>query len=97
MLAQMGFNDAAITALENLGLDHIGAYDDITEKDIPSMMKELCCSNVFVRQTSQNFLQALRYWVIPQERLQIYYLPEHFTEELMRASLQHYQSSLEPP
>jgi hypothetical protein len=97
MLARMGFNDAAITALENLGLDHIGAYCDITKKDIPSMMKELRRNNVFVRQTSQNFLQALRYWVIQQEHLQVNYLPEQFTEELMRASLQPYQSTLETP
>jgi hypothetical protein len=96
MLVRMGFNDAVITALENLRLDHIGAYCDITEKDIPSMMKELNHNNVFVRQMSQNFLHALCYWVIWQECLQVNYLPGQFTEELMRASLQQYQSSLEP-
>ncbi len=34
MLECIGLNAAAITALESLGLDHIGAFYDLTDKDI---------------------------------------------------------------
>ncbi|MFN9979998.1 MAG: hypothetical protein ACK53Y_08805 [bacterium] len=55
----MGLSVAAITGLENLGLDDVQAFNDLTEKDIPSIIKELRRGNVLVRQTSQNYLQAL--------------------------------------
>lgn len=71
------------------------AFSDITEKDIPSIMKESRRTNVLIRQTSQNYLQALCYWVIKKERLQVNYLPEEFTDAVMHVSLQQYQSSIE--
>jgi hypothetical protein len=59
ILTRMGLSVAAITGLENLGLDDVQAFNDLTEKDIPSIIKELRRGNVLVRQTSQNYLQAL--------------------------------------
>jgi hypothetical protein len=97
MLRRIGLSAAAITALENLGLDNIQAFHDVTEKDIPAMLKEVCRGNILVRQTSQNYLHALRYWVMRQERFQLNYVPEDFTEELMRESLERYQRSQETP
>jgi hypothetical protein len=41
MLECIGLNAAAITALELLGLDHVGAFHDLTQNDIPSIVKEL--------------------------------------------------------
>jgi len=38
MLGRMGLSVAAITSLENLGLDNIQAFSEITEKDIPSIV-----------------------------------------------------------
>lgn len=93
MLDRIGLNNAAIAALENLGLDHIGSFHDITEKDIPAIVKELRRGGTLVKQTSQNFLQALRYWVMRQERLQRNYVPEEFTDVVMRHSLQQWQAS----
>lgn len=81
----MGFSDAAITGPEGLGLDHLDTFADVREKDIPSMIKELRRSNILIRQTSQNYLQALCYWVVHQ-RLQVNYLPEDFTEPVMHIS-----------
>jgi len=59
MLGTMGFSANAIAALNDLGIDNMDALCDITEKDIPSMMKEIRRGNIFIRQTSQNYLQAL--------------------------------------
>ena len=97
MLQRMGFTQQAIAQLQNLGLTSLEDYCDISEKDVPAIMKELRRGNVLVRQTSQNYLQALRYWVVRKERLQVNYLPQQFTDEVMRTSLQRYQCSLEPP
>jgi hypothetical protein len=97
MLSRMGLGAAAITFLENLGLDAIDAFSDITEKDIPSIVKELQQNNVLVWQTSQNYLLALCFWVMHQEQLHLNYLPEDFTDAIMRTALQWYQASLDPP
>lgn len=64
MLQRMGFTQEAVTQLQDLGLNSLEDYWDISEKDIPAIMKELRRNNIFVRQTSQNYLQALRYWVM---------------------------------
>jgi hypothetical protein len=93
MLGRMGLSVAAITSLENLGLDYIQAFSEITEKDIPSIVKEVRRNNTLVCQTSQNYLHVLRYWVIRQERLQVNYTPQEFDEVTMRESLQRYQTS----
>ena len=93
MLQCIGLNDADITALENLGLDTVDAFHDITEKDIPSIVKELRRTGILVKHTSQNYLQALRYWVMRQERLQCNYTPQEFNEITMRHSLQRWQAS----
>jgi len=97
MLGRMGFSAQAINALADLGIDSMESLCDITEKDIPSMMKEIRRGNVFIRQTSQNYLQALCYWVMGQERLQLNYLPEDFNDIVMRETLLRYQHSLETP
>jgi len=96
MLIRMGFSPGASASLENLGLDDIQSFSKITDKDIPSVVKELCRTNVLVRQTSQNYLQALRYWVLRQERLQVNYRADDFSDLVMRESLQRYQASLDP-
>ncbi len=57
----MGMSDAAITALEERGLDQMEAFGDISEKDIPSILKELWRNNILICQTTQNYLHALRY------------------------------------
>jgi hypothetical protein len=80
ILMRLGFNAAAITQLENLGMTNLEAFGDISEKDIPSIMKELRRNNILVRQTSQTYMQALRYWVIRRERLQVNFVPEDFTD-----------------
>jgi len=95
MLGRMGLSVAAITSLENLGLDNIQAFSEITEKDIPSIVKEVRRNNTLVCQTSQNNLHALRYWVMRQERLQVNYTPQEFDEVTMRESFQRYQTSLD--
>jgi hypothetical protein len=95
MLTRIGLSDATITALEDLGLDHVGSFHDLTEKDIPLIVKELRRVGVLIKQTSQNFLYALRYWVMRQERLQINYLPEQFDDVTMHYSLQRWQASCE--
>jgi hypothetical protein len=64
MLTRIGLSDDAIAALEELGLDDVGSFHDITEKDIPSIIKELRKGGILIKQTSQSFLQALRYWVM---------------------------------
>jgi hypothetical protein len=95
MLTRMGFSNQDVVSLENLGPNNIQAFSKITDKDVPSIIKELRHTNVLVQQTSQNYLQALRYWVMRQERLQVNYIPDDFNELVMRESLQCYQSSLE--
>jgi len=96
MLGRMSMSNNAITALEDLGLDSMDAFCDITTKDIPSMIKELRQNNILVRQTSQNYLHASHCWVMRQERLQVNYMPEDFDEMEMRESIKRYQTSLEP-
>jgi hypothetical protein len=88
MLLRLGFSNEAITRLRDLGLTSLEDFCDISEKDIPSIMKELCRNNILVRQTSQNYLQALRYWVMRKERLQVNYTPQEFTDATLRTSLQ---------
>jgi hypothetical protein len=95
MLGHMGLSVAAITSLENLGLDNIQNFSEITEKDIPSIVKEVRRNNTLVRQTSQNYLHSLRYWVMRQERLQVNYTSQEFDEVTMRESFQRYQTSLD--
>jgi len=95
VLRRMGLSDAAIQGLANLGLDNVQSFSDVTEKDIPSIIKELRRNNIMVHQTSQNYLQALRYWVMRQERLHVNYVAEDFTDLVMRESLQRYQTSTE--
>jgi hypothetical protein len=90
----MGFSNEVIVALGNLGIIHFESLCDVTEKDIPSMIKEARRGNIFVRQTSQNYLQALRYWVMRQEWLQLNYLPDDFDDIVMRESLLRYQHNL---
>jgi len=57
MLRRMGFSNEAIVALGNLGIIHIESLCDVTEKDIPSMIKEVWRGNIFVRQISQNVMR----------------------------------------
>jgi hypothetical protein len=79
LLTQMDLSAATFASLEDMGLDQVESFSDITEKDIPSIVKELGQNNVLVRQMSQNYLQAICYWVMQQECLQLNYLPEDFT------------------
>jgi hypothetical protein len=83
MLECIGLNATTITALESLGLDHVGAFHDLTENDIPSIVKELRRTGTLIKQSSKNFLQALRYWVMCQERLQRNYYHDEFTDIVM--------------
>jgi hypothetical protein len=69
MLRRTGLNDAAILALEGFGLDSLEAIYDLQEDDIPAITKELRRTGTIIKQSSQNFLQALRYWIMRQERL----------------------------
>lgn len=93
MLRRLDLNDAAILALESFGLDSLDAVHDLTEADIPAITKELRRTGTIIKQSSQNYLQALRYWIMRQERLQRNYLPQEFTEIAMRTSLQRWKNS----
>jgi hypothetical protein len=88
MLTRIGLSSAVIIALEDLGLDNVESFHDITEKDVPSIIKELQRGGILIKQTSQSYLQALCYWVMRQERLQHNYLPEQFDLITMHYSLQ---------
>ena len=93
MLHRLDLNDAAILALEGVGLDSLDAIHDLTEDDIPAITKELRRTGTITKQSSQNYLQALCYWIMRQERLQRNYLPQEFTEIAMRTSLQRWKNS----
>jgi hypothetical protein len=82
-----------LTALEGLGLDLLEAIYDLTEANIPAIMKELRRTGTIIKQSSQNYLQALRYWTMCQERLQHNYIPQEFNELVMRDSLQRWKNS----
>jgi len=94
MLRRLDFNNQAITALEGFGLDSLEAIYDLTEDDIPAITKELRRTRTVIKQSSQNFLQALRYWTMRQERLQRNYIPQDFNELVMRTSLQRWKNSI---
>jgi hypothetical protein len=79
MLRRTGLNDAAILALEGFGLDSLEAIYDLQEDDIPAITKELRRTGKIIKQSSQNFLQALRYWIMCQERL----LRNYATQDLL--------------
>jgi hypothetical protein len=93
MLRRLDLNNAAITALEGFGLDSLEAIYDLTEDDIPAIMKELRRTGTIIKQSSQNFLQALQYWIMRQERLQRNYLPNDFTDIIMRVAIQRWKNS----
>jgi len=67
MLRCTGLSDAAIIALEGFGLDSLESIHDLTEDDIPAIKKELRRTGTIIKQSSQNYLQALRYWIMRQE------------------------------
>ncbi len=69
MLRRTGLSDAAIIAFEGFGLDSLESIHDLTEDDIPAISKELRHAGTIIKQSSQNYLQALRYWIMRQERL----------------------------
>jgi hypothetical protein len=46
-------------ALEGFGLDSLEAIYDLTEDDIPAITKELRLTGTIIKQSSQNYLQAL--------------------------------------
>jgi hypothetical protein len=60
----------------------------LTEDDIPSITKELRRTGTVIKQSNLNFLQALRYWTMHQERLLRNYTSQEFTYLVMRVSLQ---------
>ena len=95
MLTRVGLSANAIVAIEGLGLDNLRSFIDLSDDDIPAMVKELRRTGTTIRQSSQNFLSALRYWVMRQERLQQEYSPEDFNDETMRYALRRWQLSLE--
>jgi hypothetical protein len=97
LLMWMGLTAAAIGYLESLGLSELDDFCNISEKDIPSITKELCHNNILIRQTSPSYLHALRYWVMRKEHLQVNYTPEQFSDFEMRVALMRYQCSLDPP
>ncbi len=95
MMTRIGLSPAAIAALVDLGLGNINSFNDLTENDIPSIVKELRQGGVLVRQSSQNFLHALRYWVVRQTRLQEEFSSQDFTLDVMRHALERWQLSSE--
>jgi hypothetical protein len=93
MLERIGLNDAAIAALETLGLDHIGTFHDITEKDIPSIMKELRRCGILVRQTSQKFLQTPSVLGNAPRTIATKLCAKEFTDIAMHCALQRWQAT----
>lgn len=71
LLTRVGLSAAAIVAIAGLGLDYLQSFVDLTDDDIPAMIKKLRRTGTVIRQSSQNFLSALRYWVMHQERLRL--------------------------
>ena len=70
LLTRVGLSANANVAVEGIGLDALSSFSDLTEDDIPTMVKELQRTGTIIRQSSQNFLSALRYWVIWQDCLE---------------------------
>jgi hypothetical protein len=95
LLTRVGLSAAAIVAIAGLGLDYLQSFVDLTDDDIPAMIKELCRTGTVIRQSSQNFLSALCYWVMRQERLSLQYTPDDFTDDKMRYRLCRWQLSTE--
>ncbi len=95
MLRRLALSDNAIAALEGFGLDTLESFIDLTDDDIPAMVKELRRTGTIIRQSSQNFLSALRYWVMRQTRLQQDFTPDNFTDAMMRYALRRWQISQE--
>jgi hypothetical protein len=95
MLERVGLNDAAIVAIEAMGLTSIESFNDLTDDDIPAIIKEIRRRGTPIRQSSQNFLHALRYWVVRQERMQENYLSDDFTDNIMRHALRRWQIASE--
>jgi hypothetical protein len=95
MLTQLGLSANAIVAIEGLGLDNLRSFIDLTEDDIPAMVKEFRRTGTTIRQSSQNFLSALRYWVMRQVRLQQEFTPDAFNDATMRYALRQRQLSSE--
>ena len=95
LLTRVGLSAAAIVAIAGLGLDYLQSFVDLTDDDIPAMIKELCRTGTVIRQSSQNFLSALCYWVMRQERLSLQYTPDDFTDDKMRYRLRRWQLSTE--
>jgi hypothetical protein len=93
MLRRTRLSDAAIIALEGFGLDSLESIHDLTENDIPAITKELRRTGTIIKQSSQNYLQALRYWIMRQERFLQNYTPDEFTDLVMRLSLQRWKTS----
>jgi len=91
LLRRTGLSDAAIVALEDFGLDSLEAIFDLTEDDIPAITKELRRTGTVIKQSSQNYLQALRYWIMCQERLLRNYTAQEFSDLVMRTSLQRWK------
>jgi hypothetical protein len=93
LLRWTGLSDPAVTAIEAFGSDSLEAIFDLTEDDIPSITKELRHTGTVIKQSSQNFLQALCYWIMRQERLLRNYTSQEFTDSVMRVSLQRWKNS----
>jgi hypothetical protein len=64
LLTRIGLNANAIVALDGMGLDALSPFTDLAEDDIPAMVKELRRTGTIIHQSSQNFLSALRYWMM---------------------------------
>jgi len=94
LLRRAGLNNAGILALENFGLDSLKAIFDLTEDDIPAITKELRQTGRVIKQSSQNYLQALRYWIMRQERLLCNYSHQEFTDIVKRLYLQRWKTSM---
>ena len=95
LLTRIGLNANAIVALDGMGLDALSSFADLTEDDIPAMVKELRQTGTIIRQSSQNFLSALRYWIMRQNRLETQVTPNDFNDLMMRYSLRRWQLSNE--
>jgi hypothetical protein len=95
MLTRLGLSANAIISIEGLGLDNLRSFIDLTEDDIPAMIKELRHTGTTIQQSSQNFLSALRCWVMRQERLQQDFTPDVFNDSMMRYALRRWQLSSE--
>jgi hypothetical protein len=74
-------------------LDSLEAIFDLIEDDIPSITKELRRTGTVIKQSSQNFLQALHCWIMHQERLLRNYTSQEFTDLVMHVSLQRWKNS----